>query len=152
MSSRISKDFKKTKIFVSTKKDKVKYVRDLLQRKARTCGIFRKIMSKNARDANSLLNFLRTQFPEFKFKGKIFRYYSWEIKSVGGFIFGFGARNELELTISSNFTTRKVMRKNEDCDWLKHILSEKNGGSYVPPLEISREFDANDKKGINSRI
>lgn len=60
------------------------------------------------------------------------------MKSVGGFIFGIGSRNELELVIGSNFTGAKVVRKVEDCDWLKTILTLRHPGCYVPPLEHSR--------------
>lgn len=35
----------------------------------------------------------------------------WEIKSVGGFIFGIGSRNELHLSISTNFSQGVVERK-----------------------------------------
>lgn len=56
---------------------------------------------------------------------------------MGGFIFGIGARNELELTFRSNFTDKKVVRKDEDCDWLRSILVAKCAGSYVPPLQPS---------------
>lgn len=76
----------------------------------------------------------------------------WEIKSVGGFIFGIGSRNELEMTIRSNFTEKKVVRKDDDCDWLRSILVAKYAGSYVPPLQHSHEFAPDDKKGINARI
>jgi hypothetical protein len=76
----------------------------------------------------------------------------WEIKSVGGFIFGIGSRNELEITFRSNFTDKKVVRKDEDCDWLRNILVAKCSGSYVAPLQPSHEFASDDKKGINGRI
>jgi hypothetical protein len=45
-----------------------------------------------------------------------------------------------------------VTRKDEDCDWLRNILVSKHAGSYVPPLEPSREFASDDKNGINARI
>lgn len=75
-----------------------------------------------------------------------------EIKSVGGFLFGFGARNELEVTISCNFVGEKVVRRGEDCDWLRKILIQNHPGCFVPPLEIERELDAQDKKGIANRV
>ena len=58
----------------------------------------------------------------------------WEVASVGGFIFGIGAHNELKLQIASNFTEEKVIRKGEDCDWLRKMLIHKHVGCFVPPL------------------
>lgn len=56
------------------------------------------------------------------------------------------------MTIRANFSEKKVIRKDEDCDWLRNILVAKFAGSYVPPLQPSHEFAADDKKGINARI
>lgn len=74
-----------------------------------------------------------------------------EIKSVGGFIFGIGARNELNLTISTNFTDNKVVRKGEDADWLRSVLAVNYPGYYLPPLEPERELNSDDHKGIEKR-
>ena len=62
----------------------------------------------------------------------------WEVKSVGGFIFGIGSRNELHLTISTNFTENRVVRKSEDVDWLKDILNVDYPGYFLPFLEKDR--------------
>jgi hypothetical protein len=76
----------------------------------------------------------------------------YEIKSVGGFIFGIGSRNELHLTISTNFTDNRVSRKSEDVDWLRTILAVDHPGYFLPFLEVDRELNQDDKKGIATRI
>mgnify|MGYP000754823418 CR=1 FL=1 len=76
----------------------------------------------------------------------------WEIKSVGGFIFGIGARNELHITISTNFTENRVVRKSEDVDWLRNVLMVDYPGYFLPHLPEDRELNEDDKKGIASRI
>lgn len=74
-----------------------------------------------------------------------------EIKSVGGFIFGIGSRNELNITISTNFTDNRVVRKGEDADWLRNILMVTYPGFFIPPLEEDRELNSDDHKGIEKR-
>ncbi len=47
---------------------------------------------------------------EFKSDPEI-DYKAWEIKKTGGFLFGIGSKNELEITLITNFTTDPVVRK-----------------------------------------
>lgn len=47
---------------------------------------------------------------EFKSDPEI-DYKAWEIKKSGGFLFGIGAKNELEITFITNFTSDPVVRK-----------------------------------------
>jgi hypothetical protein len=94
-------------------------------------GLLRKLPTRMFQILTGISNTRKPEYINLKVK---INWNRWEIKSVGGFIFGIGARNELELTISTNFTPNKIARKDEDCDWLKSILISKHAGSYVPPL------------------
>lgn len=77
--------------------------------------------------------------PFFKFHAQPeIDYKSWDIKKTGGFLFGIGAKNELEITLMTNFSEATVVRKSEEVDWLRETLCAKFPGSYIPPLEPSR--------------
>ena len=58
------------------------------------------------------------RFFNFKSEPEI-DYKSWDIKKTGGFIFGIGSKNELEITLITNFSEVTVVRKSEDVDWLR---------------------------------
>lgn len=47
---------------------------------------------------------------EFKSDPEI-DYKSWQIKKTGGFLFGIGSKNQLEITFITNFTSDTVVRK-----------------------------------------
>ena len=74
-----------------------------------------------------------------------------EVIQVGGFIFGIGSHNELQMVLCNNFNDWRVLRKDEDCEWLRKMLIQKHPGCFVPPLEPSRELSSHDERGIRAR-
>lgn len=80
--------------------------------KEQTFGIFKRSTNNNVQKVKKYFNWKKFSPQKYRYKSIKNLIFRWEIKSVGGFIFGIGAKNELEFTISSNFTNRKVMRKN----------------------------------------
>ena len=67
-------------------------------------------------------------------------------------MFGIGAKNELEITLITNFTETTAVRKSEDVDWLRETLCAKFPGSFIPPLETTRHIEPEDKTGIMRRV
>ena len=121
-------------------------------RKAPTYGIMKYMIRNSVPNKQAHSNCHSTTHQKSTSNSSYSNYYSFVVTQVGGFIFGIGAKNEIEMTLSTNFTHCKVIRKSTDCDWLRSMLIKNYTGEWVPPLAEERDFSKADAKGIEARV